>query len=130
MLRRKLSSDPRSVNEVEHFVENLVHKYQLNPDIYGNILVSVTEAVTNAIRHGNRNDHSKTVELELKKCKDKLSFRVSDQGKGFDYRNLPDPTHPDNLLKCGGRGVFLMRTLCDRLRFTNNGSTVEMDFKI
>lgn len=126
----KLRSNPRSVAAVEPFLERVVSQYRVSPDTYGNILVSLTEAVNNAICHGNQNDENKTVRVQLKKCKDKLAFRVSDEGGGFDYQNLPDPTCPDMLDQPGGRGVYLMRALSDEIEFLDNGSTVEIQFRI
>ena len=122
----RLTSNPRNISQLEPFVKRAVEKYKLSPDQYGNILISVTEAVNNAIIHGNRNDESKTVRISLKKQEESLAIRVSDEGRGFDFRSLPDPTTPECLEKCGGRGVFLMQQLSDRIKFDNNGSTVEM----
>ena len=126
----KLSSDPKNVARVESFVEHLVDKYGISPDVYGNILISLTEAVTNAITHGNDSDKTKTVQVRLKKQNNRLAFLISDEGGGFDFDNLPDPTAPENLLKIGGRGVFLMRQLSDDVAFYDNGSTVEICFRI
>lgn len=126
----KLNSHPGSVSAVEPFVEKLVDRYNLDPDKQCNILISLTEAVTNAIIHGNRKQEAKTVQVRSRKEKDCLTVRVSDEGKGFDYDSLPDPTAPENLCRCGGRGVFLMKQLSDNIRFYNNGSTVEMRFKL
>ena len=126
----KLPSDPRNISLVESFVERVIEKYKINPDKYGDILISLTEAVNNAIIHGNRKDQSKTVRIQLHKKNDSIAIRVSDEGRGFDFRNLPDPTSPENVLKIGGRGVFLMQQLSDGLRFHNNGSTVEIHFKL
>lgn len=130
-LMLRLSSDPKNVECVEPFVEKLVEKYQISPDMYGNILISLTEAVNNAIRHGNCNDKEKTVKVRLQEVNDrKIAFHISDEGPGFDYESVPDPTLPENILKMGGRGVFLMRQLCDNILFHDNGSTVEIQFNI
>ena len=126
----KLSSHLRNIPVVENYIENVVNKYKVSPDKYGNILISMTEAVTNAIRHGNDHDETKNVQVTIQKRKNTISCRVSDEGPGFDYNSLPDPTCPENILKCGGRGVFLMRELADDIQFLDNGSTVEMRFKI
>ena len=125
-----LASDPKNITRVETFVEGLVSKYHISPDVYGNILISLTEAVTNAITHGNLNDTTKRVYVKLKKRKDRIAFLISDEGRGFDFDQLPDPTSPENLLKIGGRGVFLMRQLSDDIVFSENGSTVEIRFNI
>lgn len=126
----KLPSNPRNIALVESFVMNAVSKYRISPDVYGNILISVTEAVNNAILHGNRADESKSVQIQLQKRKNQIDIRVSDEGHGFDYGNLPDPTSADNIFKIGGRGVFLMKQLSDEIRFDNNGSTVQLSFNL
>ena len=126
----KLSSNPRNISLVESFVKRIVKQYQLSQDLYGNILITLTEAVNNAIIHGNCQDESKTVQIQLHKLNDCLAIRVTDEGCGFDYQEIPDPTAPENLLKVGGRGVFLMHQLSDAVEFHNDGRTVEMQFNI
>ncbi len=125
-----LTSNPKNVSQVEPFVEGLFEQYQISPDLYGNILISVTEAVNNAITHGNALDESKQVCIKCQKKKDLLAIQVIDQGQGFDYDNLPDPTAPENLLKIGGRGVFLMKQLSDEVEFIDEGRVVEIRFAL
>jgi serine/threonine-protein kinase RsbW len=126
----KLLSTTGSVSAVEPFVEQLVNRYNLDPNKQCNILISLTEAVTNAIVHGNGEMEDKTVQVRSRKEKNCIALRVTDEGNGFDYNNLPDPTRPEHLCECGGRGVFLMRQLSDHVSFYDNGSTVEMRFKL
>ena len=126
----ELPSRPASISMIESWVTRMVERYRISPDVHGNILVSVTEAVNNAIIHGNNGDESKVVQVHLKKQNDQIAVRVSDQGCGFDHCKLPDPTAPENILTLGGRGVFLMKRLCDDISFEDNGRTVEMHFKI
>lgn len=126
----RITSNPQNVDKVQALVNELASKYEINGDTYDNILLSLTEAVTNAIVHGNDLDESKLVEVHLSECQDTLAFRISDEGSGFDPNSLPDPTAPENLCKCGGRGVFLMRELSDGIDFINNGSTVEIRFRL
>ena len=126
----KLASNPKNVAQVEPFIEQVFKSYEINPDMYGNILITLTEAVTNAIVHGNDRDESKLVQVKMQRNRRCLAFRISDEGGGFDYENLPDPTSPENILKIGGRGVFLMKQLSDDVLFHNNGSTVEIQFNL
>lgn len=126
----RLSSDAKSIEKVELFVTKLVRRYRLNDDQHGNILISLTEAVNNAIIHGNCEDSSKKVSISLREAKDKLAIQVSDEGCGFDYKQVPDPTKEENICKCGGRGVFLMQHLSDKIAYRNGGRTVEMQFKL
>ncbi len=125
-----LLSHPENVSKVECFVHNVAERYKLSPDIHGNLLVSLTEAVTNAILHGNQCDCNKTVSISMHRQKDAIAVRVSDEGLGFDPMAVPDPTGLELLEKCGGRGLFLMRHLSDECRFMRNGSTVELRFKL
>ena len=128
----KLNSNPKNVLKVESFVERIASQFRLPPDTCGNILISVTEAVNNAIIHGNRQDETKFVEVHLSKIErgNKLAIKVCDQGAGFDHTKLKDPTAPENILCCNGRGVYLMRRLSDRVSFSDHGRVVEMEFKL
>ncbi|MFN8276998.1 MAG: ATP-binding protein [Chitinophagales bacterium] len=128
----KISSDPHNIAQVEAFIEGLRDKYQIGDDAFGNILISVTEAANNAIIHGNHNDAGKSVEIQcVPDDRGKaVTFYIKDQGHGFDHSQLPDPTAPENLDRPCGRGVFLMMQLADLVVFSNNGATVEMQFRI
>lgn len=125
-----LSSDPSNISKVETYVNQIADRYQLSQEKHANLMISLTEAVTNAIIHGNKQDRSKQVSIRLAQTRGGLAVRVSDQGRGFNVDSLPDPTSPERLLECGGRGVFLMNQLCDQIKYINGGSTVEMQFKL
>lgn len=125
-----LPSDPKNVEKVEPFVQDVATRYNLPAEKRGDIIVSLTEAVTNAILHGNRGDCRKHVSISFERQRDALSVRVSDEGPGFDPTQVPDPTCPERVECCGGRGILLMRYLSDECRFSRGGSTVEMRFKI
>ena len=126
----KIPSIKENVSVVESFIENVGEKIKIEESIYGNVLVSVTEAVNNAIVHGNKEDKTKKVRLGLKKNKKSVRFVVEDEGVGFDHDNLPDPTSPKNLDKVKGRGIFLIRSLSDKTTFKNGGRMIEMLFKL
>jgi serine/threonine-protein kinase RsbW len=113
---------------IESFIDNAKERFHLDDDIYGNIMIAVTEAVNNAIKHGNSNDRSKNVLLSLNLEDSLIKFIVKDEGTGFDYSNLPDPTAPENIEKPGGRGIFLMKHLSDEVKFMDKGRTVELSF--
>ena len=115
---------------IESFIDNAKEKFQLNDDIYGNIMIAVTEAVNNAIRHGNKSESTKNVTLALSLENGLIKFKIEDEGNGFDYHNLPDPTAPENLEKPGGRGIFLMKHLSDEVTFKESGRVVELSFYI
>ena len=126
----ELQSNPRNIVHIEPYVNSIVDTYDINGEMYGNILISLTEAVNNAIVHGNKADDSKLVRIVAQRQSQQLAIRVSDEGDGFNYDELPDPTAPENLMKLGGRGVFLMKQLSDDVNYLDNGSTVEIQFRI
>ena len=117
-----------NIRMIESFIDNAKDKFHLDDDIYGNIMIAVTEAVNNAIKHGSRNDSSKNVALSLSLDDSTIKFRIEDQGPGFNYDNLPDPTAPENIEKPGGRGIFLMKHLSDEVDFKEGGRVVELSF--
>jgi serine/threonine-protein kinase RsbW len=126
----RFASVPANINVVEDYLRNVLKEYEVDQCLYPNILVSITEAVTNAIIHGNKLDESKFVQLKAVHQKKCIAFRISDEGAGFNPESVPDPTLPENLEKCGGRGVFLMQKLSDRVIFSDNGRTVEIHFEL
>ncbi len=125
-----LPSCAKSVYQIEEFVNMLVDNYNICQEKFPDILISLTEAVNNAIIHGNKNDESKLVKINMIKSQCTIVFKVSDEGEGFDPDSVPDPTQPDKLCCCGGRGVFLMRQLSDDLHYHDNGRTVEICFHL
>ena len=126
----KIPSIKENVSVVESFIENVGEKIRIEEAIYGNVLVSVTEAVNNAIVHGNKEDKNKMVRLGLKQNKKSIRFIVEDEGIGFNHNTLPDPTNPKNLEKVKGRGIFLIKNLSDKTTFKQGGRVVEMLFKL
>jgi serine/threonine-protein kinase RsbW len=124
----EIGSDLRNLTDVELLIDTVCEDLSLNEDHYGNILIAVTEAVNNAIIHGNNYNSAKLVKIGVEKKDEKVVFIVEDEGAGFDYTNLPDPTAPENLEKPDGRGIFLMKNLSDEVIFDHNGSKVSITF--
>lgn len=117
-----------NIKIIESFIDNAREKFHIDDDIYGNIMISVTECVSNAILHGNKGDASKKVDLELHFDEEEIKFIVKDQGDGFNYEELKDPTAPENLEKAGGRGIFIMKHLSDDVSFADDGRTTTLKF--
>jgi serine/threonine-protein kinase RsbW len=126
----QIPSITENIRMIESFIDNAKEKFSLNDDIYGNIMIAITEAVNNAIKHGNANNPSKNVSLTLIMKEGMIKFKVEDEGTGFDFQHLPDPTSPENIEKPGGRGIFLMKHLSDEVDFKDNGRIVELSFYI
>ncbi len=114
--------------QVEVLVDSVCNELGVNEEFYGNVLIAVTEAVNNAIEHGNHMETDTEVNVAVGDNPMEFCFNVKDQGKGFDFVNLPDPTAPENLLKESGRGIFLMKNLADEVVFEDKGSSVNIYF--
>jgi len=119
-----------NIRIIESFIDNAREKFKLDDDIYGNIMISVTESVNNAIVHGNKKNKDKNVNITLSLNEGMIKFRISDEGEGFDYHDLQDPTAPENIEKPGGRGIFLMKHLADEVSFKDDGRIVELSFYV
>lgn len=130
MNKLTITSEIGNIVSVQNFIEQLVNGIELGGKIFGRINLAIIEAVNNAILHGNHNDQTKLVTIEAEIDEDKITISVSDEGVGFDYSTIPDPTIPDNITKATGRGLYLMKVLSDHLEFQKNGSLVIMSFSL
>lgn len=117
-----------NIKIIESFIDNAKEKFHINDDIYGNIMISVTECVSNAILHGNKGDASKKVDLELHFDEEEIKFIIKDEGNGFEFDELKDPTAPENIDKAGGRGIFIMKHLADDVSFEEEGRKTILKF--
>ena len=126
----RISSKIENLRKVEKLVDDLSTEFSISSDIYGNILIATLEAANNAILHGNKLDEKKSVSIVCKIEENNLRIKIDDEGGGFDYKNVPDPTAPENIENVNGRGIFLMEKLSDKIEFTRNGATVLLEFKL
>ena len=124
----KLASNFQSIARIEKLIDKVCSSIGVNEESYGNVLIAVTEAVNNAIQHGNKQNGALKIDVSVLDSTKNICFSVKDEGPGFDFNNLPDPTSPDNILKENGRGIFLMKNLADKVEFTDEGNKVSLFF--
>ena len=124
----KLPSDYNALVDLENLVDRVCNGLGVQDEAYGNVLIAVTEAVNNAIQHGNELKKELFVDVAVGDKTEEFCFSVKDEGRGFDFNGLPDPTAPENLLKEGGRGIFLMKNLSDDLIYNSSGNSVSIYF--
>ncbi len=125
-----MGSDPKNIHRVEEFLLNMNSALHIDDEKFGSLLVVVTEAVNNAIIHGNKRNPSKKVVVTCSRRGKVLVIKVKDEGKGFDPDAVPNPIHEENLLRETGRGVFLMRQLMEKVSYNANGNEVTMTMKM
>jgi len=125
-----IPSKIESINLVEKLVDEISEESAINSEVYGKILIATVEAVNNSIVHGNKEDDSKRIDITFKVSEEKVSVFVEDEGEGFDFNHVPDPTKPENIENIHGRGVYLMQHLADEVEFHGDGNRVELIFNM
>ncbi|MDR8392763.1 ATP-binding protein [Aliifodinibius sp. S!AR15-10] len=125
-----LSSDFDEIQRVESFVDELQDWISFDDEIYGNVMLALSEAVTNAIVHGNKQDSDKKVHIKASQNNQKLTISIKDEGEGFDPSSLPDPLQDENLLKEGGRGVYLIEQFADEVTYSEDGTKITVRFLV
>lgn len=113
----EIESDPNNLLTVEEFVNYFAREIGIKEEKISGLILSVTEATTNAIIHGNKKNTGKKVKIDVSAEGHILKITVKDEGIGFDPSLIPDPTKPENLLKDSGRGLYLMKVYMDDIKF-------------
>jgi len=130
VLSLTLSSDLDELDKLEAFVRQITDAIRCSSDKSHQIMLVLTEAVTNAILHGNKQHIEKPVEVIATLSAEKVVLTVRDQGEGFDPDSIPNPLEDENLLKSSGRGVWLMHEFADGVQFRDHGREVKIEFHI
>lgn len=114
------------VREISSKILKKLEPLNIDKSVLFDIRLCVEETVRNAIEHGNRNDEKLKIKINYRIEKKRFVFEVEDEGAGFDYKGLPDPTHKNNIMKNNGRGVYLVRYLMDEVEFNDKGNRVRI----
>ena len=125
----KIESKLSNIGIVENAIDITTNRIGVSKDNYGKILVSTLEAVNNAILHGNNSNPEKFVDIVIEFNSNELKIKVTDEGKGFNPKEVPDPTMPENIEEPNGRGIFLMSRLADQILYSEKGNEVTMTFR-
>ena len=123
-----LHSNYDELDKVEELLQQLKQKFKIPSELYDDILISVTEAVTNAITHGNQLNPDKKVLLKIIKEPQCFIFEIQDEGNGFNPEQVPDPTKPENIFKPSGRGIYVIKKLADALQVLPPGNKIRIKF--
>lgn len=124
------ASNLESLSKNEILIDDVCEQFRFGEDHYGNMLIAPTEAVNNANTHRNKLDPEKKVSLVMEASENEVCFIIKDEGVAFVFNNVPDPTHPKNLEKLRGRGLFLIRALADEVGFEEYRTTINLNFYI
>jgi serine/threonine-protein kinase RsbW len=128
LLERSVPSTREELSLLPRLLEELRSLCPIADDAFQNMMIALTEAVNNAIVHGNRSDPGKTIRYRIECSDEGMHCVVEDQGTGFDPDDVANPIDPANLLREGGRGIFIIRALMRNVRLINTGNGMRIEF--
>ncbi|MCX8010207.1 MAG: ATP-binding protein [Ignavibacteria bacterium] len=125
-LKYVLKTSPFEIDALGSYLKEALQGHTITEDHFNSLLLALTEALNNAIIHGNKSDIRKSILLEFIVSDDSIKTVITDEGEGFNPESVPDPTLPENLLKDHGRGLFIMQHFVDEIYFdkTDKGNSV------
>ncbi len=125
-----IKSSEKELIKVENFLYRYFSKLKLPLINFNKVLLCISEAIINAIHHGNQNDVSKIVSIKLLHDDDSIYAEIRDEGKGFDFACITDPTKMEYIKRESGRGLHIIRSLCDNLEFREQGACVRIKIRV
>lgn len=128
--RLVLESSMKSLSKVEEFLSSLEASSLIDEVQYANILFSITEAITNSISYGNNFNLQKKIYILISYSEEFVAFTIEDEGSGFDFNNIEDPTTAKEQAEKCGRGIFIMKKLSDSLCYSENGKRLNILFHL
>ena len=123
-----INSDKNELKRTEEFLLSFFRKNDLPEEHFNRVFLCLSEAVMNSIQHGNRNDKKKQVSILADCKKEFITIEISDEGDGFDYNNIENPTIKQNIKKESGRGIHIIKSLSNGLEFKEKGKCIQ--FKV
>jgi serine/threonine-protein kinase RsbW len=125
-----IKSDKKELEKVRKFLLQIFEKEGLPQKCFNKVYLCISEAVINSIEHGNKNNRDKQVDIRINYTKGNICIEVHDEGDGFDYELVEDPTLKNNIRKETGRGIHIMKSLCNKVEFRNQGKSVEIKIDV
>ncbi len=124
-----IDSNHCELQRVESFIQEIFSSYNVPDSCYNKVLLCISEATINSIVHGNKSDHLKKVQLHVNCQNHIISIKITDEGEGFDYWSVPNPTAKQNLLKESGRGIHIIKSLAKSVKFNKKGNSLQFQIE-
>lgn len=124
--RLEIPSEISYIKKISNEILRHLQRLKVDKSIQFDVRLSFEEALRNAIQHGNKYNKKLTVEVSYEVDEDKIEIEVADKGKGFDLTKVSDPRTKENIMKEGGRGVFLIYKLMDKVEYNKNGNKIKI----
>ena len=124
-----IKSETSELKKVEYFLEDIFKRNNLSKEYFNRLYLCVSEAIINAIKHGNRNDLNKKVIIKISCLTHEMEVLIEDEGEGFNRSILQNPTTTENIRKESGRGIFIIENLTDKIEFNEKGNRIQFKIK-
>ncbi len=124
-----IDSKKSELKKVETFLKSIFTTHGLSEKHFNKVLLCVSEAIVNSIVHGHKHDDNKKIRLNVRLEKEGVSIIITDEGEGFDLNEVPDPTSLQNIKKESGRGIHIMKSICDVLNYNEKGNSIHFLIK-
>jgi serine/threonine-protein kinase RsbW len=125
-LKMTIASDSAASRDVADQILDEIQRRGYNSQTLFDVKLALTEAFINAIKHGNQKDPNKKIHIEAAIDPKKVVISLEDEGSGFDRAGVPDPTLEENLEKCTGRGIHLIESYMNEVKWTRGGRRLKM----
>ena len=122
-------SNDNGIKQFYQLLDSLKRTWNINDAVFVNMHTALSEAAINAVEYGNKRDEKKSVYIHGRKFEEEFTFTIEDEGVGFNYHRIENPTGKQNREKPGGRGIFIMTYLADTIHFSEGGTCVKMLFR-
>lgn len=124
-----IKSEISELKKVEKFLLDIIKKYNIDNRYFNKIYLCLSEAVINSIKHGNKNDKKKEVIIAANCIDNGLDLKVVDEGEGFNVNGIKNPTHTSNLKNESGRGIFIIRSMSNKLEYNEKGNRIQFEIE-
>lgn len=124
-----IKSDKSELKKVKEFLSEIFVKHKLPQNWFNNVFLCISEAVINSIEHGNCNNVNKLVSIGIDSYSNKIHIHIKDEGDGFNFYEVEDPTRCENVKKETGRGIHIIKSLSDNLEYNEKGNGVQFKIK-
>ena len=121
-----LPSNRKEISKFESLLIEINNEFGMAMEKFINFQIASSEAIVNAIVHGNKQNPDKKVYVDIDTSNEKITLIIKDEGEGFEVEKLPDPTDESNLFKESGRGIYIIRSLVDEFKIESNSSGTTM----
>ena len=121
-----INSDKKELKKVDEFLSAVLKELKLDQSNYNKALLCISEAVINSIEHGNQYDLNKKVTIEISHELNTIQVKIVDEGDGFNFDEIKDPTKNENILSESGRGIHIIKMLSNSIKYNNKGNSLKL----